>query len=381
MNYFDIDTITHIDTPLYYYNMQVLHYVLSEAKREADKYHFQIHYAIKANNNPEILATIQEFGLGADCVSGQEIQRAIENNFTPEQIFFAGVGKTDKEIQLAIEQDILCFNVESLQELSVIQFWAEKMERTARIALRINPNIKADTHEYITTGLEENKFGISSWDIPKALDLIKNSNNLTISGLHFHIGSQIMDLKVYKELCLKVNEWNLWFSNKGYDLPILNVGGGLGIDYQNPEVLPDFKSFFEIFAKHLQVNENQKVHFELGRSLVGNCGSLISRVLYIKEGITRNFAILDAGMTELLRPALYQAYHKVEKIGANSSNLEENYDIVGPICESSDCFGKSVKLPKLQRGDLIAIRSAGAYGEVMSSRYNLRENLSCYYKR
>lgn len=380
MNYSDIKDL---DTPCYYYDMRVLQQILSNAKSEADKHHFNIHYALKANNNPEILSVIQSFGFGADCVSGQEVKLAIENNFTPNQIFFAGVGKTDKEIQLAIECNILCFNVESLQELSVIGHWAEKMNRTAQVALRINPNINADTHRYITTGLEENKFGISKWDIPKALEILKSSTKLKLVGLHFHIGSQITDLEVYRELCLKVNEWNTWFLNQGYDVPIVNVGGGLGINYEEPdtEAIPDFKAFFEIFASHLKYRENQKIYFELGRSLVGNCGSLLSRVLYIKEGKTRNFAIMDAGMTELLRPALYQAYHKIEKIGDEDQYNMEEYDIVGPICESSDYFGKSVKLPKLNRGDFLAIRSTGAYGEVMASRYNLREKFGYFFKR
>lgn len=382
MNTFDIQAIQDIETPFYYYNLQVLHKTLYQVKKEADKHKFNIHYAIKANHNSKILSIIQEYGLGVDCVSGLEIERAIENKFTPDKILFAGVGKTDQEIQLALEKNILCFNVESIEELSVIGMWAKKMNRTARIALRINPNIKANTHPNIITGVEGNKFGIYANDIPKALKLIEGDKHLILNGIHFHIGSQIIDLEVYKELCLSINKWNKWFLDKGYTLPILNVGGGLGINYKEPdkETIPDFKSFFDIFAQYLFVADHQKVHFELGRSLVGNCGSLIARVLYIKEGKSKKFAILDAGMTELLRPALYQAFHKIEKVTEPYLPVEP-YDIVGPICESSDYFGKSVNLPQLKRGDLIAIRSTGAYGEVMSSRYNLRKEFGYYYKK
>lgn len=388
MNENILDQLNKEETPLYYYDIPLLKETIEVAKNAADRFNYTIHYAIKANNNPRILKEISSFGLGADCVSGKEIELAIENGFDTNSIVFAGVGKTDREITTALQNNILAFNVESVQELEVIASLAESLNTKASIALRINPNVDAKTHHYITTGLDENKFGIMMHELDNCLTIIKNSTSLELVGLHFHVGSQITDLNVYKRLCIKVNEWNNYFYERGYKVPILNLGGGLGINYSEPdeEAIVNFSNFFYLFHQFLEIREGQKVHFELGRSLVANCGTLISRVLYIKNGLKKNFAILDAGMTELLRPALYQAYHKVEKWKQSEISEEEievshmRYDIVGPICESSDCFGKDVILPKLERGDLIAIRSAGAYGEVMSSRYNLRQELNYFYK-
>lgn len=373
------------ETPLYYYDLPLLRATISAAKAAADSYGFHIHYAVKANNNPRILHEITTLGLGADCVSGLEIETAIAHGFQAKAIVFAGVGKTEKEIRLALSQGILAFNVESLEELQVIDAIAREMETHASIALRINPNIDANTHHYITTGLDENKFGIMMHELEDCLTLIhSNDSALVLVGLHFHVGSQITDWTVFKRLCLKVNEWNSWFIERGIVVPILNVGGGVGINYKDPdgEAIVDFASFFALFHRFLEPKPEQQVHFELGRSLVANCGSLISRVLYIKRGVNKNFAILDAGMTELLRPALYQAYHQIQSLGQGEPQADttERYEVVGPICESSDCFGKNVTLPVLVRGDLIAIRSAGAYGEVMSSRYNLRQPLQFYFE-
>ncbi len=295
---------------------------------------------------------------------------------------FAGVGKSDKEINDALDNDIFCFNVEFVQELSVINELAEKKQKVAKVAIRINPNVDAHTHANITTGLDENKFGVNSWDMPACADVLNISANLEFIGIHFHIGSQITNMEVYKNLCIRVNEFATWFENHGFKVKILNVGGGLGIDYHHPNhQIPDFETYFKIFADFLEVKPYQEVHFELGRALVGQCASLISRVLYVKNGKKKNFIILDAGMTELMRPALYQAYHQIENIsqqlsvdGSQTSNPVK-YDVVGPICESTDCFGKEVQLPETFRNDLIAIRSTGAYGEVMASHYNLREQL------
>lgn len=380
-----LEQIQKEETPLYYYDLPLLRTTVSTAKTAADQWGYQIHYAVKANNNPRILQEISALGLGADCVSGLEIETAIAHGFDAESIVFAGVGKTEKEIRLALSQGILAFNVESLEELQVISTLAQTMNVSASVALRINPNIDANTHHYITTGLDENKFGIMMHELEDCLSLIHAKESaLTLVGLHFHVGSQITDWSVFKRLCLKVNEWNTWFTERGITVPILNVGGGVGINYQNPdeEAVVDFADFFALFHRFLEPKPGQQVHFELGRSLVANCGSLLSRVLYIKRGLNKNFAILDAGMTELLRPALYQAYHHIQCLRPSDSPSEETetYDVVGPICESSDCFGKNVILPTLVRGDLIAIRSAGAYGEVMSSRYNLRQPLQFYFE-
>lgn len=379
-----LETLQEQPTPLYYYDLPLLRQTVQKVKEQASLYGYHVHYAIKANNNPVLLQEISALGLGADCVSGKEIELSIENGFAPSQVVFAGVGKTDKEIKTALQAGILAFNVESVQELEVIGQLAKELDTCANIALRINPNVDAKTHHYITTGLEENKFGIMVHQLDNCLSIFEqNSKHLNFIGLHFHVGSQITDLEVFKNLCVKVNQWNDYFVDKGITVPILNLGGGLGINYTDPDKEPivNFEDFFGVFNEFLELKKGQQVHFELGRSIVGNCGSLISRVLYIKNGVKKNFAILDAGMTELLRPALYQAVHKLEKLNKQEGLPELHYDVVGPICESSDCFGKDIILQELHRGDLIAIRSAGAYGEVMSSRYNLREELNFYYKQ
>lgn len=382
---FNKDIVTAFEqkeTPFFYYDLALLQATLDSALNEANKYSFHIHYALKANFNERVLQVIQESGIGADCVSGNEVLKAVEVGFAPERIVFAGVGKADKEILAALDQDIFAFNVESVQELQVIGDLAKREGKVAKIALRINPNVDAQTHKYITTGLDENKFGIKTWELSECLDTIKSFSSLELIGLHFHVGSQVVDLNVFKSLCVKVNEFNNWFDERGYRLKVLNVGGGLGVNYTDPDGEPivDFKHYFEIFDQFLERKGHQEVHFELGRALVSQCGSLISRVLYVKNGIKKNFIILDAGMTELMRPALYQAYHKIERL-SNDSRLGAltHYDVVGPICESTDCFGKEVELPESKRGDLIAIRTAGAYGEVMASRYNLRNEIRYVY--
>ncbi len=360
-------------TPFYYYDIELLRRTLGTVKDETDKYGYIVHYAVKANANRKILKIINGNGFGADCVSGNEIKRSLETGFIPEKIVFAGVGKSDEEIITGLDNNIFCFNCESLQEMEVINELAKKKNKNANIALRINPNIDPKTHHYITTGLEENKFGINKWDLEKIVKALNQLKNLNLIGLHFHIGSQVTDLEIYKSLCIHVNEIQDWFSKQNIYFQHLNVGGGLGVDYEEPDKnsINDFKVFFKIFHNILELKPDQKLHFEIGRAIVAQCSSLISRVLYIKEGVNTNFIILDAGMTELIRPALYQAYHKIENLSSDKNEIK--YDVVGPICESSDTFGKSIILPETKRGDLIAIRSAGAYGEVMASQYNLRD--------
>lgn len=371
------------ETPFYYYDLGLLEKTISIAKSEADKYGFHVHYALKANFNDRILKTIREAGFGADCVSGNEVLKAVDMGFDPSQIVFAGVGKSDKEIIAALKNNIFAFNVESVQELEVINQLAQSEGKCARVALRINPNVDAQTHHYITTGLDENKFGIKTWELDTCISLLKSLENIELIGIHFHVGSQITDLNVFKSLCVKVNELNSWFEERGHYLKVLNVGGGLGVDYHHPDAnsIPDFKEYFGIFNKFLERRHDQEVHFELGRALVSQCGSLISKVLYVKNGLKKHFLVLDAGMTELMRPALYQAFHKVEKLSDATSTSKKtlNYDVVGPICESSDCFAKEVTMSETFRNDLIAIRTAGAYGEVMASRYNLRDEIRYIY--
>ncbi|WP_276497387.1 diaminopimelate decarboxylase [Pontibacter litorisediminis] len=366
-------------TPLYVYDMNLLRQTLQSARQEAEKYNFHVHYALKANANAPVLDEMRRHGFGADCVSGNEVKAAIENGFSPEEVVFAGVGKSDAEINYALEQGIFCFNCESKHELEVINELAEKKDTVARVALRINPNVNANTHKYITTGLEENKFGINSWELESVIELLQQLKHVALIGIHFHIGSQITDLTVFKNLCTRVNEFQEWFLARNIVLEHVNVGGGLGVDYYAPDEtpIPDFAAYFGLFHQFLELRPGQQVHFELGRALVAQCGTLVSKVLYIKNGVSTNFAILDAGMTELIRPALYQSYHKIENL--TSQKPEVRYDVVGPICESSDCFGKAVMLPETSRGDLIAIRTAGAYGEVMASAYNLRDRAQTIY--
>lgn len=368
------------ETPFYYYDLGLLKRTLQAAKTAADRRGFHVHYALKANFNSRILAIIQSMGFGADCVSGNEVQKSIDTGFAADKITFAGVGKSDKEIITALKHKIFAFNVESIQELEVINELAGQHGERANVSLRINPNVDANTHHYITTGLDENKFGVPNSELEKAASVIKACAHIDLVGLHFHVGSQITDLSVFKSLCVKVNEWKNWFEERGTYIKIINVGGGLGVDYQHPDGNPiaDFEAYFDVFDKFLERNAQQEVHFELGRALVAQCGTLVSRVLYTKSGAKKNFLILDAGMTELMRPALYQAYHKIERIG-ETTGQELNYDVVGPICESSDSFGKEVPLPVSKRGDLIAIRTAGAYGEVMASSYNLRNEIRYLY--
>lgn len=361
-------------TPFYCYDLELLSQTLDEAQAHAKKHDYHIHYAMKANTNDRILKLIQSKGFSSDCVSGNEVKKALEIGFKPNQIAFAGVGKSDEEIMIGLENEIFTFNCESVEEIEVINELAEQKGKIARIALRLNPNVDAKTHKYITTGLEENKFGINSWELDNLIEKIGSWKHIKLTGLHFHIGSQITSMTPFKNLCIRVNELNTWFSERGIRIEHLNLGGGLGIDYQNPteNPIPDFELFFGVFKQFLEPRPHQEVHFELGRSLVGNCGSLISKVLFIKKGIKTNFAILDAGMTELIRPALYQASHSIENL-TSESRESEFYDVVGPICESSDCFGKKIELKETKRGDYIKIHSTGAYGEVMTSGYNLRE--------
>ena len=363
---FPVEKFQNIRTPFYYYDTTLLRRTLSAIAEEAAKHEgYCVHYAVKANANQQLLSIIRKAGLGADCVSGGEIEAAIKAGFKPEGIVYAGVGKSDWEINLGLDADIFCFNVESLAELDVINMLAAEKGKTARVAFRINPNVGAHTHANITTGLAENKFGIAMRDMVAVIRKAQEMSNVEFVGLHFHIGSQILDMTDFKALCLRVNELQEELERENIVVKNINVGGGLGINYQNPDgaPVPDFKAFFDTYAANL--------HFELGRAVVGQCGSLITRTLYIKQGEVKKFAIVDAGMTDLIRPALYQAYHKIENI--TSDEAMETYDVVGPICESSDVFAKQTELNSTKRGDLIAVRSAGAYGEIMASQYNCRQ--------
>lgn len=360
-----------IDTPFYYYDLDLLRSTLAVVRKESDLSGYKVHYAVKANSNPRILNIIASYGFGADCVSYNEIDASIKAGFDPSDIVFAGVGKTDREIENALKAGIYCFNCESIPEMVVINGIAARLSVTASIALRINPYIEAHTHKYITTGIEESKFGINTWELDEVVRKLSELKNLRLLGIHFHVGSQITRMSVFKSLCARINELQAWFTSHNINLGIINVGGGLGIDYNDPEKNPDFPEYFSLLNEFIDLLPGQEMHIEPGRSIVGQCGSLISRVLYIKNGSNTMFAIIDAGMSDLIRPALYQAHHKIENLSSVGKILR--YDVVGPICESSDTFAKFIELPETSRGDILAIRSAGAYGEVMASRYNLRD--------
>jgi len=358
------------ETPFYYYDLDLLRETLAVASGEAANRGFKVHYAVKANFNPVIMKIIAGYGFGADCVSGNEIELAVNCGFPADETVFAGVGKSDREIETALKLGIKCFNAESAAEMEVINEIAGKAGKRAAVALRINPNVEAHTLKHITTGTDENKFGIRIAELEKVISLLSGLENIDFRGIHFHIGSQITDLHVYRNLCLRVNEIWQWFTDRGMEPEDINLGGGLGISYEEPDRFPSFADYFDIFREHLDRKIRSTISFELGRSLTAGCGALISRVLYVKPGASETFLILDAGMTDLLRPALYHAYHRIENL--TSVLAPGKYTVAGPICESTDIFGKFISLPETRRGDLIAIRSAGAYGEVMAMRYNMR---------
>ena len=376
---FPIEKFKGIETPFYYYDRKLLNDTLDTIKKELSQHQgYHLHYAIKANANIEVLREIQKAGFGVDAVSGGEIQRALDAGFDAGKIVYAGVGKADWEINLGLDAGIFCFNVESLEELSIINELAAAKGKTAKVCFRINPNVGAHTHANITTGLAENKFGIAMEDMETAVKAAVALANIKFIGLHFHIGSQILEMGDFEALAKRINELQDRLEEQGIKVQNINVGGGLGIAYDDPDgkPIPDFKKYFDTYAKNLQLREGQQMHFELGRAVVGQMGSLITRVLYVKHAHVKQFAIVDAGMSDLIRPALYDAHHEIQNL--TSTEAEETYDVVGPICESSDVFGKEEKLPACHRGDLIALRSAGAYGEIMACQYNCRKLPKAY---
>jgi diaminopimelate decarboxylase len=370
---FPLDKMEQLRTPFYYYDVELLRSTLHTIQQEVSKHEgFCVHYAVKANANPKVLKIIREAGLGVDCVSGGEIAASMKSGFPSSKIVYAGVGKSDWEINLGLDNDIFCFNVESIPELEVINELATAKDKVARVAFRLNPNVGAHTHANITTGLAENKFGIDMRDMLAVINKANQMSHVKVVGLHFHIGSQILDMGDFEALCNRINELQDELERHRIHVEHINVGGGLGVDYQHPNgvSIPDFKAYFDTYAKKLKLRNGQTLHFELGRAVVAQCGTLITRTLYIKEGYVKKFCIVDAGFTDLIRPALYQAYHKIENL--SSDEPLETYDVVGPICESTDVFAKQIDLNRVHRGDFIAIRSAGAYGEIMASQYNCR---------
>lgn len=384
MTIFPTQRFAELETPFYYYDMDVLEETLQTIKELiAPHPNYHVHYAIKANANPRIMQTIAQAGLGADCVSGGEVEAAHNAGFAGKDIVFAGVGKSDREIINALNIGIHNFNVESIAELEVINELAHDLGKKAKVCFRINPNVDAHTHAKITTGLNENKFGIAMEDMIPAIREAQKMDSVEYIGLHFHIGSQILDLSVYVALCERINQLQDELEANGIQTKNINVGGGLGIDYDMPDThpIPNFEEYFKIFTDNLKLRDGQQLHFELGRSIVAQCGSLIARTLYIKQGHTKRFVIVDAGFTELVRPAMYGAHHHTENLSVTDKTRTTKYDVVGPICESSDVFSTDELLPVTKRGDLIAFRSAGAYGEVMASTYNCRPLPKSYFSK
>ncbi|MFI3295271.1 MAG: diaminopimelate decarboxylase [Rikenellaceae bacterium] len=368
-------------TPFYYYDLSLLRSTIETLQREASRFGYHVHYAMKACIDPRVLEVISDAGLGADCVSGWEVERALESGFSADRVVFAGVGKSDREIRFALDKEIFCFNCESLEELQIINSLAEEQGKRARVALRINPNVEPLTHKYITTGNAQSKFGIAYTEVGEALTQLSSMANVEIVGIHFHIGSQVLGMDYFAQLAQRGAEICQWFENQGISLQVINVGGGLGIDYKNPDENPvsDFKGYFEAFAAHLP--EDKQIHFELGRSIVGQCGELVTRVLVTKKSVVgSDYAIVDAGFTELIRPALYGAKHVIENLTAQGEEREMGvYYIGGPVCESTDIFARELPFPVSRRGDILTIRSVGAYGAVMGMNYNMRPTPESYY--
>ena len=374
----DFEGLSRHETPFYYYDMDLFGRTVSHVAELSRRYGVKVHYAVKANAEPRLVRMMAEAGFGADCVSGGEVAFAVASGFASEEVMFAGVGKTDREIEAALSAGIGCFNVESLQELSVIDGIAARMGVKAPVAFRINPNIDAHTHRYVTTGLYENKFGISDYEFDAAIETVRSCTHLAFKGLQFHIGSQITLVEsVFSLECERVRQIIRYFEKRGLKIESIDLGGGLGVDYDSPDEHPvaDFETWMRIISMHF-ADTPYSLHIEPGRSLVAQCGSLVSRVVFVKHGQSKTFLILDAGMNDLIRPALYGAYHKIENLSAPLRGERDRdcvYDVVGPVCESSDVWGEARVLHPSQRGDLVCIRTAGAYGSVMASRYNLRE--------
>ena len=374
-----IEQLDRIATPFYYYDMDLFKKTVDHVAELAVKHDIKVHYAVKANVERRLLEYISAKGFGADCVSGNEVLHAHSCGFPAEKIVYAGVGKSDKEVYESMMLGIEAFNCESLQELFVINEMAHVYGVKANVSVRINPDIDAHTHKYVTTGLYENKFGISQHEFDKLIDILQKSEHINFIGLHFHVGSQISRVEeVFGLECRRVNDIVKYFEKKGVEIRNINLGGGLGVDYDDPDASPiaDFETWFETISANIERRPDQAVHVEPGRSIVAQCATLISRVVFVKSGETKNFLIMDAGMNDLIRPALYGAYHKIENLSASQRQFfptYQAYDIVGPVCESSDVWGAGRLLPLSVRGDLMAIRSAGAYGQVMASRYNMKD--------
>ena len=362
--------VDQIGTPFYCYSKVAIEQQILACKNAFHNTGATIHYAVKANSNLSVLRLMANAGLGADIVSVGELERALKAGIQPADIIFSGVGKRKVEMLAALDAGIAQFNLESIPELEVLAGLCEQHGRIAQVSVRVNPEVDAATHRHITTGVKGSKFGVPMEQLELALSLIGASDQLYLRGLAVHIGSQIVDVKPYQAACQRLRGWITNLREKGYAITHLDLGGGFGIDYGDGRQL-SFETVAGVIQEELQSMDLQ-LAIEPGRSLVGGAGVLVSEVIYRKEVEPVPFLILDVGMNDLMRPALYQATHALQPLMA-PGNDQEICNIVGPICESSDSFLKGVTLPQLVAGSRVALLQAGAYGAVMSSGYNSRD--------
>ena len=361
-------------TPFYIYDFDAIKLNYNELKNAFKGRKSLISYAVKSNSNLSLIQTLAKEGSGADCVSIGEVKRALKAGISNYKIIFSGVGKSDNEIEEAIKLDILMINVESHAELLRIEQIAKSLEKKARISIRVNPNIDPKTHPYISTGLHENKFGVDLDTAKRIYIKAKNSDFLDPIGIHSHIGSQLTELQPIKEAAQIVANLAKNLIALDIELKFFDVGGGIGIKYDNEKTI-DPKDYAKAILEAMQ-GLDLTIICEPGRFIVGNAGIFVTKVLYEKNNGGKRFVIVDGAMNDLIRPSLYNAYHKIEVLGKNTNDDNETCNVVGPVCESGDFFAKNIKLPQTEHNDIIAIHSAGAYGFTMSSNYNTRSKVA-----
>jgi diaminopimelate decarboxylase len=359
----------HIQTPFYCYSSSAIEANFQEYKSAFSEQDTLICYAVKANSNQAVLATLAKQGSGADVVSMGEIRRAVSAGIPANKIVYSGVAKTHEEIHYALSLGIFQFNVESEPELELISKVASSLNKTAAIAFRINPDVCAQTHAKISTGKAENKFGVPISKARIAYNRAADLPGIKVQGVDVHIGSQLTNLAPFEEAYQRIAELVRQLREDGHEISVVDVGGGLGITYRE-EIIPDKKIYADLVKAKLG-HLGCKIIIEPGRSMLGNAGILVSRVVFIKTGEERQFLILDAGMNDLIRPSMYEAFHQIIAVNKQDSELV-TYDVVGPVCETGDTFAKARQVHESKAEDLIAIMSSGAYGAVMSSSYNTR---------
>jgi len=360
------------DTPLFCYSVSQIEHNFRELKKAFRKVKPLICYALKANFNSNIIKILSNLGCGIDVVSNGELQKSLKNGVDNQKIVFSGVGKTSKEIEIAIKKNIKQINVESIEELEEIANICKRLNRTINICLRVNPDVDAKTHEKISTGRSEDKFGISDTKVLEIFKKFKSNKFIKIKGLSMHIGSQIVLLEPFYKAFKKIKLQILKLRREGFELSSLDLGGGVGIKYNDKNKILDIKSYAKVIDE-LFSDLDLEVIIEPGRYLVGSSGIILSRVIRTKSGDNKDFVIIDAGMDNLIRPALYGAEHKIIPVKKKKQTNLKNYDIVGPICETSDVFIKKMKIHRLNTDDLVVICSTGAYSSCMASQYNLRK--------